>query len=96
MLRRETFLSSLDLARQVLIGLGMNPAEAERTTALFRAHDEKRLFEHYTHHDDEKKLQSFAKDSAKELEEMFARDAAEQTAAGDSLVGAIDRKQRAA
>lgn len=37
-----------------------------------------------------------AKDNTKELEEMFARDATEQAAAEGPVVGAIDRKQRAA
>lgn len=94
-LRRETFLSSLDLTQEVLIGLGMKAADAERTVQTFRAHDEKRLFEHYTHHDDEGKMQSLAKASAKELEEMFARDATERSA-GEPVVGASGRNQRAA
>lgn len=79
-MRRETFLSSIDLARQVLIGLGMRPRDAERTVRTFQAHDEKRLFEHYNHYTDQEKMMSLAKDAAKELEEMFARDAAEQAA----------------
>ncbi len=95
-MRRETFLSSLDLTREVLMGLGMKSADAERTVQTFRAHDEKRLFEHYTHHDDDEKMQSLAKASAKELEEMFARDAVEG-AAGEPVVGSKpDRGQRAA
>jgi len=94
LLQRETFLSSLALAQQVLTGLGMNPKEAERTVKTFRTHDEGRLFEHYTHHNDENKMRSLAKVAAKELEEMFARDAAEQ-AAGDTKAG-TERGQRAA
>ena len=94
LLQRETFLSSLALAQQVLVGVGMNPKEAERTVKTFRTHDESRLFEHYTHHNDESKMRSLAKAGAKELEEMFARDAAEQ-AAGDTNAG-TGRGQRAA
>ena len=94
LLQRETFLSSLALAQQVLVGLGMNAKEAERTVKTFRTHDESRLFEHYTHHTDENKMRSLAKVAAKELEEMFARDAAEQ-AAGDTNAG-TGRGQRAA
>ena len=94
LLQRETFLSSLALAQQVLVGLGMNAKEAERTVKTFRTHDESRLFEHYTHHNDESKMRSLAKAAAKELEEMFARDAAEQ-AAGDTNAG-TGRGQRAA
>ena len=94
-LRRETFLSSLDLSREVLMGLGMKAGDAEKTIQTFRAHDEKRLFEHYTHYDDDEKLQSLVKASAKELEEMFARDAIEG-AGGEPVVGKTDRGQRAA
>lgn len=77
LIQRETFLSALDLARDMLMGLGMPRAEAERTMRTFRDHDEHRLFEHYTHHNDQEKMQDLAKASGKELEEMFERDAAE-------------------
>ncbi len=92
-MRRETFLSSIDLARQVLIALGARPRDAERTVRAFQAHDEKRLFEHYNHYTDEEKMKSLAKDAAKELEEMFARDAAEQAASQIPPDG--DRQQAA-
>jgi glutathione-regulated potassium-efflux system ancillary protein KefC len=82
LIQRETFLSALDLARDMLMGLGMPRAEAERTMRTFRAHDEDRLFEHYTHHNDIQKMQDLAKAGNKELEEMFERDANE-VAVGD-------------
>ncbi len=93
LLRRETFLSSLDVARQVLIGLGMRPKDAEHTVRTFQAHDEKRLFEHHNYYTDQEKMKSLAKDSAKELEEMFARDAIEQAA---SQIPDDDGRQQAA
>ncbi len=93
LLRRETFLSSLDIARQVLVGLGMRPKDAERTVRTFQAHDEKRLFEHHNYYTDQEKMKSLAKDAAKELEEMFARDAAEQAA---SQIPDDDGRQQAA
>jgi len=96
MLRRETILSSLDLAREVLLGLGMAPAEAAKTVATFQAHDERRLFEHYTHYNDEEKMRSLAKAGARELEEMFARDAAEGAAGDGAVVGTPERKSQAA
>jgi glutathione-regulated potassium-efflux system ancillary protein KefC/glutathione-regulated potassium-efflux system protein KefB len=96
LLQRETFLSSLNMARDVLIGLGMRPIEASRTVDTFRDHDERRLFEHYTHHDDEEKMQALAKEGFKELEEMFARDAAEGAAADGPVIGTAERGQRAA
>ena len=96
LLRRETFLSALDLAREVLQGLGMSAKEAERTTRTFRTHDEQRLFEHYTHYTDGEKMIALGRADMKELEEMFARDASEQ-AAGDTQAGVVGgRGQRAA
>ena len=80
-IRRETFLSALDLSREVLRGLGMSAKEAETTIKTFQEHDERRLAEHHTHYNDHEKMQSLAKVAAKELEEMFVRDAAEQTIA---------------
>jgi glutathione-regulated potassium-efflux system protein KefB len=77
LMQRETLLSALDLARDMLMGLGMPRAEAERTMRTFRDHDERRLFEHHTHHNDQQKLIALAKEGNKELEEMFERDAAE-------------------
>ncbi len=79
-LRRETFLSALDLTKEVLRGLGISAKEAERTVNTFQEHDERRLAEHHTHYNDEEKMRSLAKSAAKELEEMFMRDAAEQVA----------------
>jgi hypothetical protein len=79
-LRRETFLSALDLTKEVLRGLGISAKEAERAVKTFQEHDERRLAEHHTHYNDEEKMRSLAKSAAKELEEMFMRDAAEQVA----------------
>ncbi len=79
-LQRDTFLSSIDLARQVLVALGMNKGQAERTVHLFREHDERRLFEHQDYANDQDKLRALSKAAARELEEMFTRDAAEQAA----------------
>jgi len=80
LMQRETLLSALELARDMLMGLGMPRAEAERTMRTFRDHDERRLFEHYTHHTDQQKLIDLAKAGNRELEEMFERDAAEVAA----------------
>jgi glutathione-regulated potassium-efflux system ancillary protein KefC/glutathione-regulated potassium-efflux system protein KefB len=79
--KRETFLSALDLTREVLRGLGMSAKDAESTVKTFRDHDERRLAEHHTHYTDEEKMRSLAKAAAGELEEMFMRDAAEQAVA---------------
>jgi voltage-gated potassium channel Kch len=79
-LQRDTFLSSVELAREVLIALGMGSGQAERTVRLFREHDERRLFEHQDYANDQDKLRALSKAAARELEEMFTRDAAEQAA----------------
>jgi len=74
---RETFASSLELTRDLLVGLGDDRDKADSIVSRFMEHDRMRLFEHYTHHTDDEKMQDLAKESAKELEEMFARDAEE-------------------
>jgi len=75
-IRRETFLSSLDLAGEVLRGLGMPEREVRSTLATFRAHDRRRLYEDYKHYTDVEKLQARARTDAQELEALFAEDAA--------------------
>ncbi len=74
-IQRETFLSSLDLARSLLVGLGLPDYESDKLVQTFRAHDERRLFAHHELHDDEEKMIDLAKEAAKELEELFAQDA---------------------
>jgi voltage-gated potassium channel Kch len=57
-IKRETFLSALDLTREVLRGLGMSAKDAARTVETFQEHDERRLAEHHTHYNDQEKMQS--------------------------------------
>jgi glutathione-regulated potassium-efflux system protein KefB len=76
-LRRETFLSSIELGREVLTGLGMPEFEAETAAKRFRDFDERRLAEHYGQEHDEEYLAQLAREWADELEEMFTRDADE-------------------
>jgi voltage-gated potassium channel Kch len=78
-IRRETFLSAVDMGREVLQGLGIDSRRARDVTARFVAHDERRLNEYHSVHNDEEKLRNLARESARELEEMFARDATELT-----------------
>jgi glutathione-regulated potassium-efflux system protein KefB len=73
-IRRETFLSALDLTVEVLKGLGDSDAAARAAVEKFRQHDEQRLQEHRVSHNDQQKMQDLAKTAAKELEEMFERD----------------------
>lgn len=75
---RETLLSSLDMTKSVLMGLGLPKRESDHAIETFRAHDEKRLFEHHEIHNDEQKMIYLAQKAAAELEQLFAEDAAEQ------------------
>ena len=77
-IRRETFLSSLDLTREVLRGLGLSEREVRFAVDTFQAHDRRRLYEDYKHYTDLEKLQARARTYTQELEEQFAQDAAEQ------------------
>jgi glutathione-regulated potassium-efflux system ancillary protein KefC/glutathione-regulated potassium-efflux system protein KefB len=77
---RETFLSSLDMARAVLEGLGLPTYEAARTVETFRAHDEERLHSHYEMRDDEDRLAELAREWATELEDLFEQDSADDKA----------------
>jgi len=85
--RRETFLSSLDLTREVLRGLGLPEREVRFTVDTFQAMDRKRLYEDYKHYTDLDKLQARAKSHAQELEELFAKDAEERAKAGSDPAG---------
>ncbi|MFQ5994846.1 MAG: monovalent cation:proton antiporter-2 (CPA2) family protein [Acidiferrobacterales bacterium] len=71
---RETFLSSLDIAEQVLRGLGEPDEQVKRAGMLFRQHDEETLVKQHAIHHDESKLIQTAKESAHELEEVFESD----------------------
>jgi glutathione-regulated potassium-efflux system protein KefB len=77
-IRRETFMSSLDLTREVLRGLGLSERDVRFAVDTFMAADRKRLYEDYKHYTDLEKLQERAKSHTQELEGIFAQDAAEQ------------------
>lgn len=74
---RETFLTSIDMARAVLQGVGIPEKEARSAIETFRRHDERRLYAHHGLHNDERRMQDLAKAATRELEELFAADAAE-------------------
>jgi glutathione-regulated potassium-efflux system protein KefB len=71
---RETFYSALEVSGDLLQGLGLSPREADSLIETFREHDEKRLFDDYSHFTDAEKLRARARRSAEELEELFAQD----------------------
>lgn len=74
-IRRETYLSALDITRRLLVGLGSSERQADRAIELFRIHDERRLFEDYQHFTDLEKLQAKARSDAATLEKLFDEDA---------------------
>lgn len=79
LIERETFHSSLVMARQVLECVGLTDGEAVRAVETFRQHDIEHLRRSQKHHTDEQRLIYLAKQAAEELEELFAQDAARET-----------------
>ncbi|MDP1826959.1 MAG: monovalent cation:proton antiporter-2 (CPA2) family protein [Archangium sp.] len=71
---RETFASSLELTRSVLVQLGLPFGEALRTMEIFRALDEKLLDDSYHLRGDLPSLQKKAATSREELEKLFEAD----------------------
>ena len=72
---RETYLSSLDMARHVLTALGLTEYTAAQATETFRRHDEDLLYGMFGQHNDAKRMQAVAKRAERELEDLFAADA---------------------
>ena len=75
-LRRETFLSSIELTRDLLAGLGLDETEIDRTVTAFIAHDRRRLYDDYAFISDSEKMQTRARDAAAELETILNADEA--------------------
>jgi len=73
---RETFASSLEVAHQSLLRLGMSISLAQHAIALFRAHDEEQLHAQYAVHQDEDQYLQTTRQAADQLKELFEADAA--------------------
>lgn len=73
-IRRETFHSAVELAADVLQGVGLKPQDARNSADRFKQHDIDRLFAGREHHTDEQKMMELAKSAAQELEELFNED----------------------
>jgi hypothetical protein len=67
-------LSSLELGKQVLLGLGLAEWDARDTVSRFQEHDERALQRQQAVYHDEKKLIQSSKEAARELEEIFESD----------------------
>ncbi len=71
---RETFFSSLKMAEDALLALGLPPEDAARSVALFREHDEQNLMETHAIYRDEKQLIQSVQQSTEELTALFDAD----------------------
>jgi glutathione-regulated potassium-efflux system protein KefB len=78
-IEREAFLSSLELTKALLRGLGTAEKRAKWIIETFRDRDERRLYDDYTHYTDTEKIRLYALRQSQELEELFAQDLAEET-----------------
>jgi glutathione-regulated potassium-efflux system protein KefB len=77
MIERETFLSSLDLTKELLRGMGMTEKRARFIIDTFKNSDEKRLYDDYKIQSDLEKIRQRALRQSQELEEIFAQDIVE-------------------
>jgi glutathione-regulated potassium-efflux system protein KefB len=71
---RDTFFSSLEIARGVFMGLGYQPAAADDYVRRFREHDERVLADQYPVYDDEAALLQSAREAREDLERLFQSD----------------------
>jgi glutathione-regulated potassium-efflux system protein KefB len=73
-IEREAFLSSLELTRDLLRGLGLPEGEIRFTVDTFKEHDEARLYEDYAHYTDTQRMQQLALQRSEELAEILRQD----------------------
>jgi monovalent cation:proton antiporter-2 (CPA2) family protein len=71
---RETILSSIELARQVLQGLGFNDGEARKIADAFREYDEDLVKKQHAIYQDEEQMIATSKQAAVELKGLFEQD----------------------
>jgi glutathione-regulated potassium-efflux system protein KefB len=73
---RETFHSSLKMARMALQALGLSPEAAQGSVETFRKLDERLLREQHLVYDDDAAMVQGAREAREELERLFEADAA--------------------
>jgi monovalent cation:proton antiporter-2 (CPA2) family protein len=71
---RDTFHSSLKMAEDSLMALGISPEDAARSVALFRDHDERNLLESHAIYRDEQQLIQSNQQATEELMALFEAD----------------------
>ncbi|MEL0027704.1 MAG: NAD-binding protein, partial [Perlucidibaca sp.] len=75
LVHRETYLSSLEMARDVLVGIGFNTASASTSVERFRQYDEQLLKRQQAIYQNEAELLESARQAMRELEGLFDSDA---------------------
>lgn len=86
-IEREAFHSSVELAGQLLRGLGYDEERVGLSLEKFKQHDRASLLkQHAVHHDEGQMIQS-VKDAAEELEALFESDKTEKEERVDTEVG---------
>jgi glutathione-regulated potassium-efflux system protein KefB len=75
---RDTFFSSLEIARHVLEALGYDPKTAAEHLRRFREHDERVLASQYPVYDDETALLQTTKEAREDLQRLFEVDTTEE------------------
>ncbi len=73
---RETFYSSLKMARLTLAALGMGEEQANAVVELFREHDEKLLRDQHLVYDDDVALRQTTREAYTELQGLLEADSA--------------------
>ena len=71
---RETLLSSISLAENLLVSLDFTAEKAADITERFYQHDRDTLDRQFAHRDNQKMLIQTTKEAAQELEELFIED----------------------
>jgi CPA2 family monovalent cation:H+ antiporter-2/glutathione-regulated potassium-efflux system protein KefB len=71
---RDTFHSSLKMAQDSLVALGIAPEDAARSVELFRVHDEQNLLDTHAIYRDEKQLIQSTQQATEELTALFEAD----------------------
>jgi glutathione-regulated potassium-efflux system protein KefB len=74
---RETFHSSLEMSRQVLLGLGLDEAQANQRIKRFQQHDEEVLEAQHRVYNDKAAVLQTAREARAELETLFDADTSE-------------------
>ena len=71
---RETWHTSLEMAQQALLQLGIAPSEASMTIARFREHDQALLKKQHAIYQDESKLVQTSREASEELLTLYESD----------------------